>query len=131
MAWLGEMVYGLSQTPQVWLDHQVWEEQGALAFNWDAIAALFPPGLLDAMFESYTSLLQHLADQPARGDDLFADPDALLPLLVLLLLGLLRADEEEVHDREVQQHRHGEAVRAEDLLQRVEVLVCAAVGDGG
>lgn len=31
---LGEMVYGISQTPQVWLDHQVMEENGALVFNW-------------------------------------------------------------------------------------------------
>src|SRR5262249_12377405 len=33
--WMGEVVYGITQTPQVWLDHQVSEENGALVFNWD------------------------------------------------------------------------------------------------
>ena len=58
---LGEMVYGISQTPQVWLDHQVIEQDGALLFNWDAIEALFPDSLLDEMFDSYCQLLIKLA----------------------------------------------------------------------
>ena len=33
---LGELLYSVSQTPQVWLDHQVAEENGDLVFNWDA-----------------------------------------------------------------------------------------------
>jgi len=60
--WLGELVYGVSQTPQVWLDHQVGEERGALVFNWDAVEALFPAGLLDAMFAAYCTRLEQLAD---------------------------------------------------------------------
>src|SRR5205823_2838796 len=32
----GELVWGLSQTPQVWLDCQVMERRGELLFNWDA-----------------------------------------------------------------------------------------------
>ena len=40
---LGTMVYGISQTPQVWLDHQVSEQEGMLVLNWDAVEALFPP----------------------------------------------------------------------------------------
>jgi amino acid adenylation domain-containing protein len=63
--WLGEITYGISQTPQVWLDHQVFEQRGALTFNWDAVEAIFPPGLLDDMFASYESLLRRLADDPA------------------------------------------------------------------
>ena len=34
-AWLGEHVGGLSQTPQVWLDHQVFEHRGELVLQWD------------------------------------------------------------------------------------------------
>ncbi|MEM1290630.1 MAG: amino acid adenylation domain-containing protein [Cyanobacteria bacterium P01_H01_bin.162] len=60
--WQAEVVYGLSQTSQVYLDHQVSEIEGALVFNWDAIADLFPPGLLDEMFHAYAQFLQQLAD---------------------------------------------------------------------
>ena len=58
---LGDLVYSISQTPQVWLDHQVTEQNGALVFNWDAVEELFPLGLLDDMFEAYCNLLQQLA----------------------------------------------------------------------
>ncbi|MDJ0658843.1 MAG: amino acid adenylation domain-containing protein [Crocosphaera sp.] len=58
---LGKMVYGVSQASQVWLDHQVSEYHGALKFTWDAVEALFPPGMIDDMFEAYYSLLQQLA----------------------------------------------------------------------
>lgn len=52
--------WGLSQTPQVWLDHQVTEENGGVTLVWDAVEALFPAGLLDAMFGAYRQLLDHL-----------------------------------------------------------------------
>ena len=58
----GESVYSVSQTPQVWLDHQVWEQEGALRFNWDAVEELFPAGLLDAMLTAYRDLLESLAE---------------------------------------------------------------------
>ncbi|MGF1480503.1 MAG: amino acid adenylation domain-containing protein [Cyanophyceae cyanobacterium] len=63
-AWLGEMVYGIAQTPQVWLDHQVYEEAGALVLNWDAVEELFPPGTVAAMFAAYEQLLHCLATAP-------------------------------------------------------------------
>src|SRR5205085_3757039 len=56
------LVYSISQTPQVWLDHQVFEQDGALVFNWDAVEALFPPDMLDQMFAAYTTHLRRLAD---------------------------------------------------------------------
>ena len=56
-----ERVAGVSQTPQVWLDHQVLEFEGGLLFNWDAVEELFPAGLLDAMFDAYVGLLAWLA----------------------------------------------------------------------
>lgn len=61
---LGNVVYGISQTPQVWLDHQACELNGALIYNWDAVDALFQPGTLDAMFNAYHGLLEKLATQP-------------------------------------------------------------------
>ncbi|MBV9790566.1 MAG: amino acid adenylation domain-containing protein, partial [Chloroflexi bacterium] len=59
-----EIVSGV-QTPQVWLDHQIFEEDGDLVYSWDAVEALFPPGLIDTMFEAYGNLLQTLARDPA------------------------------------------------------------------
>lgn len=59
--WLGERVYSISQTPQVWLDQQVLEEQGALLVSWDGIDELFPEGMLDTLFTAYTTLLGQLA----------------------------------------------------------------------
>jgi amino acid adenylation domain-containing protein len=62
---LGTGVFAISQTPQVWLDHQVGERDGALLFNWDAVEELFPAGMLDDAFDGYTRLLQALADDDA------------------------------------------------------------------
>ena len=61
----GQPGYGVSQTPQVWLDHQVMEIDGALVFNWYAVEALFHEGMLDDMFEVYCQLLEQLADEDA------------------------------------------------------------------
>ncbi|MEC4812395.1 MAG: amino acid adenylation domain-containing protein [Scytonema sp. PMC 1069.18] len=57
---MGEVVYSISQTPQVWLDNQVSERAGALVYNWDAVEELFPTGLLDDMFDTYCRLLDRL-----------------------------------------------------------------------
>jgi pyochelin synthetase len=61
-------VYSIGQTPQVWLDNQVAEHDGALTFNWDAVEDLFPKGLLDDMFDAYRRLLNVLA-HAAVGQD--------------------------------------------------------------
>ncbi|MCP4996507.1 MAG: amino acid adenylation domain-containing protein, partial [Gammaproteobacteria bacterium] len=77
----GEVIYGISQTPQVWLDHQVMEQQGMLIFNWDAVEALFPAGLLDDMFNAYCTLLDRLA----TSDDLWQQAGSqLLPAAQLV-----------------------------------------------
>ncbi|HEX8282689.1 MAG TPA: amino acid adenylation domain-containing protein [Pyrinomonadaceae bacterium] len=55
-----EMLHGITQTPQVWLDHQVYEQDGALVFNWDAVEELFPAGMLDDMFGAYCRLIRRL-----------------------------------------------------------------------
>jgi amino acid adenylation domain-containing protein len=60
MEWLGEVIYSISQTPQIYLDHQVSEINGELVFNWDAVEELFPPGLLDEMFTAYSNFLLRL-----------------------------------------------------------------------
>ncbi|MGI5286414.1 amino acid adenylation domain-containing protein [Nonomuraea polychroma] len=57
-----QIVNGLSQTPQVWLDHQVMELGGELVLCWDAVEELFPAGVLDAMFAAYQRLLAWLGE---------------------------------------------------------------------
>jgi amino acid adenylation domain-containing protein len=61
--WLGETVYGITQTPQVWLDHHAVEEGDDLVLAWDAVEALFPPGLLDDLFTAYTGFVRRLAEE--------------------------------------------------------------------
>ncbi|SFK44292.1 amino acid adenylation domain-containing protein [Falsiroseomonas stagni DSM 19981] len=60
LAWLGETVFAVTQTPQVVLDHHVFEEAGALILGWDAVEAAFPPGVLDAMVGAHADLLSAL-----------------------------------------------------------------------
>lgn len=59
----GKVVYSCLQTPQVLLDHQVYEQDGTLLFNWDAVEELFPEELLDDMFNAYCRLLHRLANE--------------------------------------------------------------------
>ncbi|MCB5909703.1 non-ribosomal peptide synthetase [Streptomyces pinistramenti] len=66
---LGKPGYGITQTPQVHLDHQVAEREGALVFNWDAVDDLFHPGVVDGMFESYQRLLADLVTDRAYWTD--------------------------------------------------------------
>ncbi len=62
----GELVYGISQASQAWMDVQVWEEKGELTFNWDVVEELFPEGLIADMFEAYCRFLNQLAiSEPA------------------------------------------------------------------
>ncbi len=57
----GKMVYSISQTPQVWIDNQISEENNELVIVWDAVEELFPDKMLDDMFKTYCRLLEMLA----------------------------------------------------------------------
>jgi pyochelin synthetase len=76
MRFFGDYVYGITQTPQVWLDHQVSEEKGQLTLVWDAVEALFPGTMLDDMFGAYRDLLARLS----VSDDAWDDPGRRIPL---------------------------------------------------
>jgi len=62
---LGQPVHASLETPHVWIDHQASELRGALRYHWDVLVALFPEGLVDAMFHAYGELLQRLANGEA------------------------------------------------------------------
>ncbi|MEV1009695.1 SDR family NAD(P)-dependent oxidoreductase [Streptomyces sp. NPDC049881] len=64
--WLGPVVHGVSQTPQVWLDHQAFELRGALVLQWDVNEAVVEARDADARFAAYQRWLAALADDEHR-----------------------------------------------------------------
>ncbi|MCT9077907.1 amino acid adenylation domain-containing protein [Streptomyces fulvoviolaceus] len=65
------------QTPQVYLDHQVYEYGGALVANWDTVDAAFPEGFLGTAFDVFNRLLESLAEETSWETSLASS--ALLP----------------------------------------------------
>ncbi len=66
---LGQLLYNINQTPQVWADFQVSEREGALRLYWEAVEEVFPPGLLEDAFDAYVRLVQRLADEDGAWQD--------------------------------------------------------------
>lgn len=58
---IGQLVYSITQTPQLLIDHQLAERHGDVAIAWDVVSGVFPEGLVSGMFEVYTNLLRSLA----------------------------------------------------------------------
>jgi yersiniabactin nonribosomal peptide synthetase len=56
----GRPAWSISQTPQVWLDHQVTELDDGLLFNWDIVDGIFAAGVLDAIWEAYSTSVRWL-----------------------------------------------------------------------
>ena len=97
---LGTVAYWATQTPQIWLDGQIWYEDGDVVLRWDAATHLFPAGLVADMFRDYAARLHHfasdggaftgsvlVADAPRAGataqgsqDDRIAIDDGLAPV---------------------------------------------------
>ncbi len=61
--WHDNFHYGITQTPQVLLDHAVSEQNGALVFRWDYVAEAFPLDMIEDMFAAYQYLLHTLANE--------------------------------------------------------------------
>lgn len=59
-----ELVYGVSRTPQVWIDCQAFELGGSFNINWDVRDGIFEPKLIEDMWSSFTDILDHLVSQP-------------------------------------------------------------------
>ncbi|WP_018306963.1 non-ribosomal peptide synthetase [Desulfitobacterium hafniense] len=54
--------YKISQTPQVYLDCQVADENGGAKINWDVRDGVFEEPVLNDMFESFSRLISSLCD---------------------------------------------------------------------
>ncbi|MDN3268070.1 type I polyketide synthase [Streptomyces sp. MA15] len=66
--WAGTPVYGVSSTPQTWLDHQVIEQHGALLLQWDVLENALPADEADTAFAAYAERVRRLADAPRAWD---------------------------------------------------------------
>ncbi|MBR8114859.1 non-ribosomal peptide synthetase [Burkholderia cenocepacia] len=62
----GDLHDMISQTPQVWLDHQLYRVPGGALLAWDSVDGLFPDGMIDAMFGAYVAFVQALCDRDWR-----------------------------------------------------------------
>lgn len=79
---LGESVYSLSQTPQVYLDCQVSEEENVLIVSWDYPESKFDEVMMCEMFEQFIKLIKTAGEK------------------VLDLSSILRASEEDTKQEE-------------------------------
>ncbi|MFI8323778.1 amino acid adenylation domain-containing protein [Streptomyces sp. NPDC085529] len=72
----GDASWMISQTPQVWLDHQIYRTgDGSVRMVWDAVEELFPDDVLDSMMAAYEALVRELID----GEWETAPPSTPLP----------------------------------------------------
>ena len=76
--WLGKLAYSASQTPQVWLDHQIMELNSGLILSWDAREDIFEDGVISEMFSTYENIVNQLAENT----NLFAENGSIIPYTV-------------------------------------------------
>ncbi|GBF33017.1 malonyl CoA-acyl carrier protein transacylase [Desulfocucumis palustris] len=69
-----QISFMVTQTPQVYLDHQVFEQDGRLKFSWDVAEGYFGAGEIRNMFSDYCRFLNMLASEDGRWQ-----PEALTP----------------------------------------------------
>ena len=60
-----DQVYGISQTPQVALDHQLYQEKGGLSFNWDLAESALDLTVMANAFDFYKHWIIRLSTEPA------------------------------------------------------------------
>lgn len=114
----GKKVSSVSQTSQVWLDHHVMELQGDLSFVWDAVDAVFEPGVLDAMFEAYCQLVRNLATDDHSWNN--KDPVPLPPKML----------EQRIADNCTQsawqtRHLHSGFIKQAQATPEATAIICA------
>ncbi|MCD6257468.1 amino acid adenylation domain-containing protein, partial [Candidatus Aerophobetes bacterium] len=64
----GKVGYGISQTPQVFIDCQAMDSHDILYVNWDVREGVFPDGMIDDMFSVFEKLLHSLAETDETWD---------------------------------------------------------------
>lgn len=59
----GNIIYTISQTPQVLIDCQVLENKGKLQVNWDVRNGAFPAGMIEEAFENFCELIYKFTNE--------------------------------------------------------------------
>ena len=67
----GKVVYSISQTPQVYLDCQVMEINGALSITWDYVTELFDNDMIQKMFIQFTKLVRWVGTEKEPCKNIF------------------------------------------------------------
>ena len=64
-------------TPNVWIDHQVFDDvDGSVWYNWDVEPERFPDGLVGDLFKTYQALIRRVvADAELQVSCLFKTKD--------------------------------------------------------
>ncbi|QEQ04513.1 amino acid adenylation domain-containing protein [Bacillus velezensis] len=70
---LGVFIESISQTSQVYLDHQVIELNDGVMLSWDYVSEAFENDVIESMFEEYT----HIIDQLTSGEMMSSEDTAL------------------------------------------------------
>ncbi|WP_418648690.1 amino acid adenylation domain-containing protein [Thauera butanivorans] len=60
-----QLHYGITQTPQVWMDCQATERRGGLHVDWDVRCGVFPPGVIEQAFAAFGEAVAALAADEA------------------------------------------------------------------
>ncbi|MEJ3719926.1 amino acid adenylation domain-containing protein [Paenibacillus polymyxa] len=61
-SWLSQASYSISQTPQVYLDHQVYERDQQLIVQWDVVEEYFTENTICSMFSEYIQVIKLLTN---------------------------------------------------------------------
>lgn len=103
---LGTLHWMISQTPQVWIDHQSYPTREGLLLNWDSVDSLFPAEMVISMFSSWLARLHTLIEQEWRDV-----PDIALPPVTQAMRSRVNAtalsiESARLHDGFFEQAKH-------------------------
>ncbi|RBP64943.1 acyl transferase domain-containing protein [Brevibacterium sanguinis] len=101
--WLGTQVHGVSQTPQVWLDHQAFDHRGDLVLQWDVCDTVVDLAEAREWFSAYLASFEPAEEDPSsapRSADLAPtsaqDDGTLREAVTMVWAELLGLDPEEI-----------------------------------
>jgi pyochelin synthetase len=104
---LGRFRTGITRTPQVTLDAQIFDDGEGLYLSWDVVEEYFAEGTLAAMWESYCTFVERLATDDGAWDDEGRDllPSAQRARRAEANATSVAVPQETLHERVLQQAR--------------------------
>ncbi len=92
----GDFLYVITQHPQVWLDHTIFQDKDGVVLAWHVVEELFPADILDAMWESYQSILKSLTEE---NDAWFKPYSSLTPASQIQVIEETNMTEQNIHSK--------------------------------